>query len=77
MATVSFIVNIINTGPKSGIIGDGDSVFLSAGILGITQVKKTIYPEQGCCVPSGTYGSTDNGPLSNRFRHPGVSITTV
>lgn len=74
---VPCIVNIINSGPNSGIIGNGDIVFLSANKLGITQVKKTIYPRSEVIVPSGTYGFNDYGALGNRFRHPGTDVTTV
>ena len=77
MANVPFIVNIINSGANSGIIRNGDIVFLSANKLGITQVKGPKINQAGVLVPSGIYGFNDYGALSNRFRHPGTDVTTV
>lgn len=77
MATVPVVVNIITTGVNSGVVHDGDVVFLTAPAFGTYKVKPPHVYTQGCLVPSGYYGSTDNGALGNRFRHPGTSTTTV
>jgi hypothetical protein len=77
MSAIPMITNIIFTGANSGVIRDGDIVFLNGGTLNTTQVKAPKILARGCIVPSGTYGATDYGPLGDRFRHPGTSTTTV
>ena len=77
MAAIEYLANIITSGPQSGVIRNGDIVFLTANKLGITAVKQTPFPTTGAMVPSGTYGQTTYGTLGNRFRHPGTDVTTV
>lgn len=74
MAAIPMITNI-----KAGnsVIKDGDIVFLTGGVLNTTQTKAPPIYSVGSIVPSGTYGTTDYGPLGDRFRHPGISTTTV
>lgn len=60
---------------KSGLlINNGNSVFLSANIMGIKQVKKTEFNEQGCITPSGVYGNTNYSILGIRFRNYGDNL---
>ncbi len=76
MPAIEYLANIINSGPNSGVIHNGDIVFLSANKIGITQTKAPTINKVDM-VPSGTYSTTTYGPLGDRFRHPGTDVTTV
>ncbi len=66
--------NIIVTGVNSGVIRDGDVVFLTANTMGLYTVKHPNVNGVGPVTPSGTYGAVDDGYLSIRFKHPDILI---